>query len=81
LKLTSVHTAIDIGFKVSPSHRLRLIWEVDVYSGVLDGIIIAEIELERENQSLALPTWIGREVTEDPLFSKSALRQRLVDQA
>ena len=40
-------------------------WHVDVYSGILQGIIIAEIELQQETQELILPHWIGKEVTGD----------------
>jgi hypothetical protein len=38
------------------------IWHADVYGGVLQGIVIAEIELEQEGQEVVLPTWIGKEI-------------------
>jgi adenylate cyclase len=46
------------------------IWHVDVYRGVLEGFVIAEIELKQETEELALPTWIGREVTGDAHYRK-----------
>lgn len=46
------------------------IWQVDVYEGLLDGVALAEIELTDEDQKLALPDWIGAEVTADPRYRK-----------
>jgi CYTH domain-containing protein len=45
-------------------------WHVDVYEGVLDGIVLAEIELMDVEQKFTLPDWIGAEVTADPKFRK-----------
>lgn len=44
------------------------IWEIDVFRGENEGLIIAEIELEDENQKFSLPEWIGQEVSDDPRF-------------
>ena len=49
-------------------------WHVDVYSGILQGVVIAEIELKDESQELILPPWIGKEVTGDPSFKKITMR-------
>jgi len=43
-------------------------WEIDEYHGPLDGLIIAEIELEDERNEFDIPEWIGDEVTDDPKF-------------
>lgn len=51
-------------------------WHVDVYSGILQGVVIAEIELKHESEKLILPPWIGKEVTGDPLFRKINMRAR-----
>lgn len=40
-----------------------LIWEIDVFHGANEGLIIAEIELEREDQKFNRPDFIGEEVT------------------
>jgi adenylate cyclase len=45
-------------------------WEIDVYEGSLQGIVIAEIELRHESQKIELPDWIGQEVTRDPKYRK-----------
>lgn len=55
-------------------------WSVDVYSGLLEGIVIAEIELARPDQNVDLPSWIGREITADSRYRKINLEaQRLSD--
>jgi adenylate cyclase len=46
------------------------VWHVDVYGGLLEGFVIAEIELEQETEELALPGWIGSEVTGDSRYRK-----------
>jgi len=47
----------------------------DVYEGALAGLVIVEIEGERVNQTLSLPSWVGREVTGDPRFRKGNLQR------
>ena len=49
------------------------IWSIDVYEGRLAGIIIAEIELEDENQYFEKPDWVDLEVTDDPRFHKRTM--------
>ena len=41
------------------------IWEVDVFEGANEGLVLAEIELKHENQQVDLPTWITKEVSGD----------------
>jgi CYTH domain-containing protein len=50
-----------------------LVWEVDEFLGENAGLIIAEVELTAENQPIALPEWIGIEVTGDPRYYNSNL--------
>jgi adenylate cyclase len=50
-----------------------LTFEVDVFSGENDGLIIAEIELRDENEVFALPNWIGAEITGQQQYYNSAL--------
>lgn len=45
-----------------------LIWEVDVFHGENEGLIVAEIELPEVDCYLDLPEWIGEEVTNDPRY-------------
>ena len=46
------------------------VWHVDVYGGILEGFVIAEIELKHETEEPALPRWIGKEVTGDSYYRK-----------
>lgn len=39
------------------------IFEVDVFSGQNEGLIIAELELSSENEPYEKPIWLGEEVT------------------
>jgi adenylate cyclase len=38
-------------------------WEVDEFHGANSGLIVAEVELDREDQEFSRPAWIGGEVT------------------
>lgn len=40
-------------------------WEVDVFAGSNDGLIVAEIELQAADANFALPDWVTEEVTHD----------------
>lgn len=51
----------------------RHLWVVDVFHGANEGLVIAEIELAREDESFALPLWIGAEVSRDPRYRVSSL--------
>jgi len=48
-------------------------FEVDVFDGENKGLIIAEIELESENESFSKPNWLGDEVTNDARYYNSYL--------
>lgn len=49
------------------------LWEIDVFSGKNTGLVMAEIELETEDQSFPLPDWILDEVTGDERYYNSYL--------
>ena len=49
------------------------VWEVDEFFGENLGLIIAELELESEDQYFPKPDWIGEEVTGDPRYFNSNL--------
>ena len=40
-------------------------WEIDVFEGDNAGLVVAEIELESENEQFNLPEFIGEEVSDD----------------
>lgn len=49
------------------------VFEVDVFEGRHAGLIVAEVELRGEGEEVALPPWIGTEVTYDKRYSNFAL--------
>ena len=51
-------------------------WEVDEFLGANAGLVVAELELSREDEAFELPRWAGREVTLDERYYNSALAQR-----
>lgn len=53
----------------------RHVWEVDEFYGENEGLVMAEIELNSEDESYSKPDFIGREVTGDRRFYNSHLRQ------
>lgn len=48
-----------------PAKEEGLKWEVDEFHGKYEGLVVAEIELESEEQIVHLPDFIGKEVTDD----------------
>jgi CYTH domain-containing protein len=48
-------------------------WEVDVFHGDNEGLVVAEIELASEDETFALPEWVGQEVSDDPKYYNSML--------
>ena len=61
-------TIIDKTRWIVPATEEELKWEVDEFHGKHDGLVVAEIELASEEQIVALPTFIGKEVTDDPQY-------------
>lgn len=43
-------------------------WEVDVFHGRLDGLVLAELELGDEHETFDRPEWLGEEVTGQPQY-------------
>jgi CYTH domain-containing protein len=48
-------------------------WEIDEFAGLNQGLIVAEIELKSPDQAVALPPWVGLEVTADPRYLNASL--------
>ncbi len=48
-------------------------WEVDVFFGANEGLIVAEIELSDEDEAFERPDWIGEEVSGDARYYNSNL--------
>jgi len=52
-----------------------MLWELDVFSGANQGLVMAEIELDAEDQSIELPDWAGEEVSGDPRYHNAYLAE------
>lgn len=50
-----------------------LIWEVDEFFGDNQGLIVAEVELESEQQAFERPAWLGEEVSHDRRYANANL--------
>ena len=51
----------------------KLVWEIDEFTGENAGLIVAEVELDAEDQQISLPDWVGEEVTGDPRYYNANL--------
>ena len=49
------------------------VWEIDVFHGENEGLVIAEVELADESISPELPPWVGAEVSADSRYFNSCL--------
>jgi adenylate cyclase len=49
------------------------LWEVDIFHGQNEGLIVAEVELESEHDEIEMPDWVVAEVTGDPKYYNSSL--------
>lgn len=75
-------TAIEIINKFSESRieKIRFtiaykgkFWEIDEFLGENKGLIIAEVELESENEQIEIPEWIDKEVSNDTKYYNNNL--------
>jgi len=51
-------------------------WEIDEFLGENAGLVVAELELNAEDQSFAIPGWLGDEVTHDERYYNFKLSLR-----
>jgi len=56
-----------------------LLWEIDEFEGSLAGLILAEVELESQDQIVEIPSWIGMELTGLGNWSNAALAKTLAN--
>lgn len=70
LKLCAPNVLEKVRYKV---HFAEKIWEIDIFSGRHEGLILAEVELTSADEIVALPNWIEKEVSENPRYFNSNL--------
>ncbi len=51
------------------------LWEIDIFEGINSGLVLAEVELEEEDEEITLPEWIQEEVSFDPRYYNASLSQ------
>lgn len=52
------------------------LWEIDVFHGKLSGLVLAEIELETENEEFIKPLWVTRDVSSDINYFNAKLVEK-----
>lgn len=52
------------------------VFEVDEFYGENEGLILAEIELQSEDEPFEIPEWLGKEVTGDPRYYNAMLSKK-----
>jgi CYTH domain-containing protein len=72
LRLVTGHTIEKIRYRIMDHEKL---WEVDVFSGVNEGLVLAEIELSDPGEPFTKPDWAGEEVTGDQRYYNSYLSE------
>lgn len=48
-------------------------WEIDVFEGDNRGLVVAELELAREDEPFERPDWLGEEVSQDRRYANASL--------
>ena len=51
-------------------------WEIDEFHGKLEGLILAELEVESEDEVFAKPRWVTEDVSLDPNYFNAVLIDR-----
>lgn len=59
-------------YRYKVNHK-GFVWEVDEFMESNEGLIIAEIEIPEINTVFDIPSWAGKEVTEDTRYYNSNL--------
>jgi len=70
LKLCEPFVLQKIRYKIEHAGK---IFEVDIFEGRLQGLILAEVELNSPNEKVDLPSWITEEVSDNPKYYNSNL--------
>jgi len=69
-ELCSGHTVDKMRYEINHEEHL---WEVDVFYGENEGLVVAEVELLSETENVVIPKWITEEVTGQAKYFNSAL--------
>ena len=70
LDLFCPHTVSKKRYKVDHADKT---WEIDVFEGDNNGLVVAEIELNFSDEEFELPPWIGEEVSSEARYYNTEL--------
>lgn len=59
-------------YRVRSGHHT---WDLDLFAGENEGLVMAEVELDSEQEAFELPAWAGDEVSGDPRYYNAYLAQ------
>lgn len=67
--------------KYIKKHRYEVVvdgktWEVDEFHGNLEGLVLAELEVESEDEAFTQPNWTTEDVSTDPNYFNAVLIDR-----
>lgn len=57
-------------------HEDGHLWEVDVFEGDNEGLIVAEVELSSAAEKFVKPAWVGKEITDDKRYTNASLSKK-----
>lgn len=69
LNMTTGSTILKTRYKIQDNNNQ--VWEVDFFHEQYEGLVLAEIELLSDIQRVAIPDWIGEEVSTNPRYFNS----------
>ncbi|MEN8178908.1 MAG: CYTH domain-containing protein [Pseudomonadota bacterium] len=49
------------------------VWDLDLFHGDNEGLVVAEVELDSEDEAFEVPEWAGEEVSTDPKYYNASL--------
>ena len=76
LKLSQASLVTKVRYEMPVEGDPDLTWEIDVFEGDNEGLIVAELELPHEGRTYPRPDWLGLEVTEEPAYKNALLAQK-----
>ncbi len=72
LELCGDHRVTKVRYEVDVQGHT---WEIDVFDGLNAGLVVAEIELDAEDEAFVRPAWLGEEVSHDLRYTNQRLAQ------
>jgi CYTH domain-containing protein len=76
LGLASTRPVSKTRYRLPAGGNPSLCWEIDVFGGWNEGLVVAEIELPAAGTEFEHPPWLGKDVTEDPAYKNASLARR-----